>query len=104
MRKTLIAAALAALAIPLAPAPVEARTIETACNRSDRPGANRALCNCVQRAADAHLTRADQRLAARFFRDPERAQQVRMSRDSRDRAFWERYRAFAATAELHCAR
>jgi hypothetical protein len=104
MRKTLIAAALAALVLPILPATLSAGTIETACNRSDRPGATRGLCGCVQRAADAHLTRADQRLAARFFRDPERAQQVRMSDSSRDRAFWERYRAFVATAEVACAR
>jgi hypothetical protein len=104
MRKTIIAAALSALALPLMTADLQARTIENACNRSDRAGATRALCNCVQRAADAHLTRSDQRQAARFFSDPERAQQVRMSRDSRDRAFWERYRAFVATAEQTCMR
>ncbi len=104
MRNTLTAAALAALALTLAPASAEARTIETACNASDRAGATRSLCNCVQRVADAHLTRRDQRQAARFFRDPERAQQVRMSRDDRDRAFWQRYRAFAETAERHCVR
>jgi hypothetical protein len=102
MTKTLIAAALTAIVLPMAAA--EARTIERACNASDRAGATAQLCRCVQRVADNHLTRSDQRQAARFFRDPERAQQVRMSRDDRDRAFWQRYRAFAEAAEAACVR
>lgn len=102
MTKTLIAAVLAATLLPVAAA--EARTIERACNASDRPGATAPLCRCVQQVADNHLTRSDQRQAARFFRDPDRAQQVRMSRDERDRAFWQRYRAFAQAAEASCVR
>lgn len=102
MRRHLIAAALTALALPALPGALEARSIETACNRSDRAGATRALCSCVQRVANQHLTRADQRQAARFFRDPDRAQQVRMSRTDRDRAFWQRYRSFANAAEASC--
>ena len=102
MRKTLIAATLAGLALPLAATTVDARAIENACNRSDRPGATRALCACVQQVASQHLTRSDQRQAARFFRDPDRAQATRVSRSDRDRAFWQRYRAFADAAEVRC--
>ncbi|WP_242511870.1 hypothetical protein [Rhodobaculum claviforme] len=102
MRKILIAAALAAVTMPLAPATLEARAIEGACNRSDRAGASRALCACVQQVANQHLTRADQRQAARFFSDPDRAQATRVSRSDRDRAFWQRYRAFADAAEGRC--
>lgn len=104
MRKTLLAVALAGLAVPALPLVTHAGTIESACMRSDRGAANRTLCRCVQQAANRHLNRSDQRQAARFFRDPDRAQQVRMSSDSRDRAFWERYRAFTATAEANCVR
>lgn len=102
MRHPLTAAALTALALSLVPDMAAASTIQNACLRSDRPGAGRAVCSCIQRVADQHLTRGDQRQAARFFRDPDRAQQVRMSRDDRDREFWQRYRAFAAAAETHC--
>lgn len=104
MRKSLFTLALAGLVLPLAAEAVQASTIQTACMRSDRPQATRALCSCIQSVADGTLTRADQRQAARFFRDPDRAQTVRMSSNERDRAFWQRYRAFATAAEQRCAR
>lgn len=104
MKKILIAAALSALVLPLAPAAVQASQIESACNRSDRAAASRPLCRCIQQVANQTLNRSDQRQAARFFRDPDRAQQVRASRDDRDRAFWQRYRAFVTAAEQRCAR
>ena len=102
MRIPLIAAALAVTLIPALPAPSEARAIQNACQRSDRAGANPRLCACIQQVANQHLTRGDQRQAARFFRDPDRAQTVRMSRTDRDRAFWQRYRAFADDAQQRC--
>ena len=102
MRNSLIAATLAVLTVPLAASAVDARAIETACNRSDRTGATRALCSCVQQVANQHLNRGDQRQAARFFADPDRAQATRVSRSDRDRAFWQRYRAFANAAEARC--
>ena len=102
MRQMLLSAALAAFAFPLLPVAAEASAIQSACLRSDRPGVSRALCACIQQVANQHLTRGDQRQAARFFRDPDRAQQVRMSRDERDRAFWQRYRAFADSAGNVC--
>ncbi|WP_114965471.1 hypothetical protein [Alkalilacustris brevis] len=102
MRKTLILAALAAFTLPIAPAVLQAGPIETACNRSDRSAANPALCRCIQSIANQTLTRADQRQAARFFRDPQRAQDARMSRSSRDNEFWARYRAFGTAAEARC--
>lgn len=76
--------------------------IERACLDTGR--AEGALCGCIQQIADATLTRRDQRKAARFFADPDRAQEVRMSRRADDNAFWERYRRFGDTAELSCAR
>lgn len=101
MKKLMAAAALAALVFPAA-TPAHASIIERACLGSDRPQATRSLCRCIQHAADRTLTTSEQRQAARFFRDPDRAQQVRMSRDRRDSAFWERYRDFSATAEAMC--
>lgn len=102
MKKILILAAFTAFALPIAPAVSHAGPIENACNRSDRSAANPALCRCVQSVANQTLTRADQRQAARFFRDPQRAQDVRMSSTDRDNAFWGRYRAFGNAAEARC--
>lgn len=97
-------ALLLAVTLSTAPTPVIAGPIESACNSSGRAAANRALCRCIQGAADATLTRSDQRRAARFFRDPDQAQQVRMSKSAADTAFWTRYRAFGDMAEAYCAR
>ena len=47
---------------------------------------------------------ADQRRAAGFFRDAERAQEVRMSKRDADNAFWARYKTFATTAQAYCSR
>ena len=108
MKLPLIAAA-AGLLMMTAPAPVQAQTlglgnpIESACNRSDRANNNRALCRCIGQVARNHLTRAEQRRAARFFRDPQMAQEIRMSRAPGDREFWRNYRAFGQAAEVSCA-
>lgn len=73
-----------------------------ACMGSGRDAANAALCSCVGRVASQSLSAADQRRAASFFGDPERAQEVRSSDSGRDDAFWARYRAFADRAEAVC--
>ncbi len=96
-------ASLAALFLVAAPARLLAGPIETACNRSDRPTASAALCRCIDDVAQRVLTGADQRRAARFFRDPDEAQRVRMSSAPEDARFWERYRSFGELAEVLCA-
>ena len=78
--------------------------IETACNASARAKGDRALCACIQQAADRTLRGGEQRRAAKFFRDPDEAQKVRMSKSDSDNAFWDRYRAFGEMAEAFCAR
>lgn len=102
MRISLVATILLALWLPQAPA--QAGPIENACLGSGRPAATRALCSCIDTVARQTLSSSEQRQAARFFNDPQRAQDVRMSKTDRDNAFWARYRAFAASAELYCAR
>ncbi|MCC6002089.1 MAG: hypothetical protein JJU19_14695 [Pararhodobacter sp.] len=104
MKLSLIAAATAAALAFTLPAVAVAGPVENACNRSDRPGATRAMCRCIDQVARQHLTRAEQRRAARFFRDPQMAQDVRMSRAPGDSDFWRRYRAFGAAAESACSR
>ncbi len=102
MRRTILAASLAILTVPLLPSMVSAGPIETACLRSDRAQATRAMCRCIDSVAQRTLTRSEQRRAATFFRDPQRAQDVRMSKSDRDNAFWARYREFGAAAERSC--
>ncbi|MCF8512257.1 MAG: hypothetical protein K9G43_12470 [Rhodobacteraceae bacterium] len=76
--------------------------IERACIKSDRKAASRSLCDCIQRAADNTLSGGDQRRAVSFFKDPEKAHKVWMSKSRGDDAFWERYKAFGAKAEELC--
>ncbi|SLN39534.1 hypothetical protein PSA7680_01950 [Pseudoruegeria aquimaris] len=96
--------ALAALVLALTTPTLHAGTIERACLKSDRKGASRALCGCIQDVADLTLTRKDQKLAASFFKDPHRAQEIRQSDNSGHEKFWQRYKSFGATAESYCRR
>ena len=77
--------------------------IGRACLASGRDAASPQLCSCVQGVANQTLSGTDQRRAARFFDDPERAQETRTSDRAGDEAFWERYRAFADQAEAICS-
>ncbi len=76
--------------------------IASACLDGGRSGANRGLCSCIQQAANQSLSNADQARAVRFFDDPQSAQDVRQSDNPRDKAFWQRYKAFSTTAEAMC--
>lgn len=76
--------------------------LERACNSSDRSAANRTLCNCIQQAADLTLSDADQRLAVTFYRNPNRAQEVRQSNRASDEAFWKRYKNYSEAAQSYC--
>lgn len=100
MKKILFGAAFAVAVFPLA---ALAGPIEGACLKSDRKAVSRSLCGCIQQVADMTLTGADQRRAAGFFRDPDQAQNVRMSKSDSDNAFWARYRSFGDMAEAYCA-
>lgn len=86
----------------LAAGSVQADTIRRACMGGERAG-NPRLCACIQAAADRTLTRTDQRKAAAFFKDPDRAEKIRMSKRRNDEAFWERYKAFGAFAASVCS-
>ena len=77
--------------------------IERACTQSERGAANRQLCGCIQRVADITLDRRDQRLAAKFFRDPHKAQEIRQSDRQSHEVFWRKYRAFGSAAENYCS-
>lgn len=98
----LLFAAALMVATAQAPTPVAANQIERACNQSGRQQANPRLCGCIGAAARLTLNNSEQRQAARFFSDPQRAQDIRQSSRSRDSQFWARYRAFGETAEAMC--
>ena len=105
MKKTvcILAAAVAFSGPILAPTPASAGAIERACNASDRKASNRALCGCIQQAADMTLKNSDQRRAAKFFKDPHKAQETRQADGSSNEAFWKRYKNFGSTATQHCS-
>lgn len=103
MKSISFAVAALALALPLMINAAHAGPIEGVCVRSDRAQASYALCRCIDAVAQQTLTRSEQRRAASFFRDPDLAQEVRMSKRESDNVFWTRYRAFGETAEQYCA-
>jgi len=77
--------------------------IYSACNASDRNAASRSLCGCIQASANTILSKGEQSRAVQFFRDPQKAQDVRQSERSSDERFWKRYRQFVEVSERACA-
>ncbi len=78
--------------------------MERACLGSNRQAADRILCDCIQQAANLTLSGSDQRTASGFFKDPEKAQDIRQSDRRSHEEFWQRYRRFGAVAEQFCTR
>lgn len=105
MKKTvLILATSMALTGPMMiPTATSAGVIERACNASDRKASNRSLCGCIQQAADMTLRNTEQRKAAKFFKDPHKAQELRQADGRSNEAFWKRYKNFGNTAAQHCS-
>jgi len=101
MKRSFVLATVLTAALPASLA--MAGPIERACLSSDRSAGNRALCGCIQQAADATLSGSEQRRAAKFFKDPEDAHATWVSQSANDDTFWERYKKFGATAEAYCA-
>ncbi|PZX12603.1 hypothetical protein [Celeribacter halophilus] len=104
MKKSLMAfATIAATATAtLSPMSASAGAIERACLASDRAANNRSLCGCIQQAADLTLSNKDQRQAAKFFKNPQKAQDIRQSDNASHEAFWKRYKTFGETAAQYC--
>ena len=80
----------------------QAQAIENACLRSDRAAKSRALCGCIQQAANLTLSAKDQKLASTFYSDPQKAQDVRQSGRWAHERFWERYKEYAEIAQTFC--
>lgn len=94
---------LATLLLAASPALAEAGPVGSACLRSNRPAASPQVCSCIDEVAKSSLSRADQRQASRFFRDPDLAQHVRMHKSAAANDFWHRYKAFADKAQRLCS-
>ncbi|MCW8843045.1 MAG: hypothetical protein OQK00_06480 [Rhodobacteraceae bacterium] len=102
MKHLLIALMLAAVTLPATPNIVEAGTLRRACLKSDRQAASRRMCRCMQQVADRKLRRSDQKLAASFFKDPHKAQEIRQSDSLGHERFWKRYKEFSVTFAATC--
>jgi hypothetical protein len=100
MKGWILGTILAGLMTPAA-TPVQAKVIQKACLSAPRD-VNPRLCACIQAAANRTLTRRDQKLAASFFDDPDKAEEIRMSDRENHEAFWRRYKAFGALAASVC--
>ncbi len=96
----LIYPALAAVFLAV-PTSASANPIQRACLASDN-NSSRALCSCIGDAADATLSRSQMREGARWFDDPQRAQDVRQSDRASDEAMWQAWRTFSSLAEQRC--
>jgi len=86
--------------------PVRARIasgpISQACMASDRKARSRQLCGCIQAVADTTLSGNQQRRAATFYSDPQKAQDVKMSDRESNEKFWDDYKAYSKRAQQTC--
>ncbi|WP_299351850.1 hypothetical protein [uncultured Shimia sp.] len=103
MKTVFCAILMAGLMVSIAPAPAAAGTMSNACMKSDRKAKSRKLCRCMQQVADRELSRRDQKLAASFFKDPQKAQDTRQSDKRSQEQFWKRYKAFGNTFAASCS-
>jgi hypothetical protein len=71
--------------------------------RGGRKASSRALCGCVQAAADLSLSGSDQRRGAKFFTDSQAIQEMQLSDSRSNEAYWKRWKAFSELAETMCA-
>ncbi|QPM92113.1 hypothetical protein PSAL_033760 [Pseudooceanicola algae] len=103
-RAALTAGFVAATCLTFAGAfPAQAGPVSQACLGSSKGAGQTRLCGCIQQVADMTMNRSDQRLAAKIFQEPDRAQEVKMSKRPRDDAFWERYTSFGNAAQAMCS-
>jgi len=104
MKKILGVMLCAGMLAGLAYTPVFASSgiIDRACRTSGRSAASPQLCRCIQQVANSSLSRSERKRAAKFFKDPHMAQQVRQSDRYSDEKMWKRYKAFGQRAKETC--
>lgn len=104
MRKLVLAVLSAAVMSSVAPIPAMAGlgVIDRACRKADRTAATPKLCSCIQKVANSNLNMVERRKVAKWFKDPKKAEKVRMSDRSRDEELWQKYKAFGKQARKSC--
>jgi len=102
MKKLIMILFLAVFVAPMGATTVEAGVISRACMKSPRNAKSATLCRCIQKVANRTLSAKDRRLAAKFFRKPQLAQDVRQSDRRSHEIFWKKYKAFGAAAKAKC--
>ncbi len=91
----------AALVIPVSK-PRATGPLSNACMASDRKARSPDLCGCIQAVADKTLSGSQQRRAASFYNDPQKAQDTRTSDRSSNKAFWDAYVGYGKRAAKTC--
>ncbi|MBU2981379.1 hypothetical protein KO498_06085 [Lentibacter algarum] len=76
--------------------------ISKACMASDRKARSRELCGCVQAVANLSLSSRDQAIAASFYKDPQRSQDMRQSDNANHERFWLKYKEYGQTSQELC--
>jgi hypothetical protein len=104
MKKLVLVVLSIAMLLSVAPVPAFAGlgVIDRACRNSDRQASSPKLCSCIQKVANANLNIRERRKVAKWFKDPSKAEQVRMSDRSGDEALWQKYKAFGKRAQSSC--
>ena len=96
----ILSAAMFAAAAPVVAAP---GVINRACQKADRNAATPRLCGCIQKVANSSLSMGERRKVAKWFKDPAKAEKVRMSARGWDELLWKRYKAFGQRAREQCS-
>ena len=76
--------------------------ISKACMASDRKARSRQLCGCVQAVANLSLSNRDQAIAASFYRDPQKSQDMRQSDNPNHERSWLKYKEYGQTSKELC--
>ncbi len=76
--------------------------ISKACMASDRKARSRQLCGCIQGVANLTMSTRDQSMAASFYNDPQKSQDIRQSDNPNHERFWLKYKDYGQTAKEIC--
>lgn len=79
-------------------------TIERACNKIERKAATPRTCNCLQYVANVKLSRSEQHKVAKFFKNPDLVQKLKLSNSRTNQKFWQRYKEFGSFASKTCTK
>ncbi len=77
--------------------------LKNACLASDRKVRSSQLCGCIQAVANQSLSSSDQSRAAKFYGNPQLAQDARQSSRASDERFWEAYSDYGKRATRTCS-